>query len=404
MKPEFAAGAVVMFCALFANRADATPTPGFSFTTLGDLPGGSFFSLANGISRDGSTVVGASNSANGTEAFVWNAGTGMTPLGDLPGGAFASSAGLVSSDGSFVAGNSQIGLDGNFVSTRAFGWSAPSGMVDLGSIPPTNGFSNPWGMSGDGRFVSGTAQGPNGFEGFIFDAQSGVMTGIGAFEARGISDDGAIASTIQLVPHPSGQGTNLVASRWTSQTGHVEIGLLRPTDRISDPRAMTPDGATIVGWSAPTPGGTPANQRAFVWTQADGMAALPSVFGAPSNWISEATAVSADGSIITGFERVPGDNEQFAVIWDAQRGAINLQLFLEGQGVFLEGYELISATGVSGDGRTIVGVARDKGGLLEAFVVTIPAPGVCMMTLPLMGSLRRRRRGASAAGSVGLEE
>jgi len=47
-------------------QANAGP---FSFSGLGDLPGGSVYSGANGISADGSVVVGASESASGLEAF-----------------------------------------------------------------------------------------------------------------------------------------------------------------------------------------------------------------------------------------------------------------------------------------------------------------------------------------------
>ena len=40
-----------------------------SFTPLGDLSGGYFNSHANGISSDGSVVVGYSSGTSGTEAF-----------------------------------------------------------------------------------------------------------------------------------------------------------------------------------------------------------------------------------------------------------------------------------------------------------------------------------------------
>ena len=74
---------------LVSSQALAT-----SFLPLGDLPGGGFFSQAFGVSADGSTVVGGSNSQSsiGPEAFRWTAGGGMVGLGDLPGGFFNSRA------------------------------------------------------------------------------------------------------------------------------------------------------------------------------------------------------------------------------------------------------------------------------------------------------------------------
>jgi uncharacterized membrane protein len=50
---------------------------------LGDLPGGSFHSSANGVSADGSVIVGRGNSANNSEAFIWNSTLGMRSLKEV---------------------------------------------------------------------------------------------------------------------------------------------------------------------------------------------------------------------------------------------------------------------------------------------------------------------------------
>ncbi|MCH7603849.1 MAG: HAF repeat/PEP-CTERM domain-containing protein, partial [Planctomycetes bacterium] len=101
-----------------------------SFQGLGDLPGGSFESLAFAVSADGSVVVGDSISASGFEAFRWTSGGGMISLGDLPGGFFDSSASGVSADGSVVVGHS-ASASGN----EAFRWTSGGGMVGLGDLP-----------------------------------------------------------------------------------------------------------------------------------------------------------------------------------------------------------------------------------------------------------------------------
>ena len=49
---------------------------------LGELPGGIFYSEADGISPDGSIIVGGSGTANGAEAFIWDAANGMRRLAD----------------------------------------------------------------------------------------------------------------------------------------------------------------------------------------------------------------------------------------------------------------------------------------------------------------------------------
>jgi probable HAF family extracellular repeat protein len=99
-----------------------------TFQGLGDLAGGSFLSLAFGVSADGSVVVGQGNSASGTQAFRWTSGTGMVGLGDLPGGSFGSLAFGVSADGSVVVGQGTSASGG-----EAFLWTSDSGMQSLAS-------------------------------------------------------------------------------------------------------------------------------------------------------------------------------------------------------------------------------------------------------------------------------
>jgi len=75
-----------------------------SFQGLGDLPGGSFYSEAYGVSADGTTVVGYSRNANDDgEAFRWQNGT-MIGLGNLGGENPNSEAYCVSGEGSAAAG------------------------------------------------------------------------------------------------------------------------------------------------------------------------------------------------------------------------------------------------------------------------------------------------------------
>jgi uncharacterized membrane protein len=47
---------------------------------LGDLSGGTFHSIAFDVSADGAIVVGFGNTAQGSEAFIWDATNGMRNL------------------------------------------------------------------------------------------------------------------------------------------------------------------------------------------------------------------------------------------------------------------------------------------------------------------------------------
>jgi probable HAF family extracellular repeat protein len=183
---------------------------------LGDLPGSTFRSRAEGVSPDGGTVLGWANSAGGEEAFRWTAATGMVGLGDLPGGSFNSeafaatpgadvivgygtsasgqeafrwtAAGGMQGLGDFPGGQyssvaSDITADGKMVVGRgataagpeAFFWTQATGLVNLKEFLLSHGVSEvaPWqlsecnAVSADGRYLVGSANGPNGLQAFI---------------------------------------------------------------------------------------------------------------------------------------------------------------------------------------------------------------------------------------------
>jgi len=121
---------VVVICTVFAFAAMGSVFAATaSFQGLGDMPGGVFNSRAFDVSADGSTVVGYSISASGTEAFRWTLSGGMVGLGDLPGSSFESKANAVSADGSTIVG---IGISAS--GPEAFRWTLSGGMVGLGYL------------------------------------------------------------------------------------------------------------------------------------------------------------------------------------------------------------------------------------------------------------------------------
>ena len=106
---------------------------------VGDLPGGGFGGGgAYGVSADGTWVVGASQSANGREAYRWNAATNtIEPLGDFPGGTFESTAWDVSADGSVVVGEG-VDSSGNLPGIpldRGHGHGQPRAAVQRLGLP-----------------------------------------------------------------------------------------------------------------------------------------------------------------------------------------------------------------------------------------------------------------------------
>src|SRR5262249_49770549 len=132
---------------------------------LGDLPGGQFYSEAFGVSADGSVVVGGGTTASSGpnfEAFRWTAATGMVGLVELQGRAGLSVSSLaqgVSADGSVVVGFGRLRRGvGEFVyDFEPFRWTQAGGMVSLGSLMGQDGEAR--GVSADGKVIVGNFPG-----------------------------------------------------------------------------------------------------------------------------------------------------------------------------------------------------------------------------------------------------
>ncbi len=335
-----------------------------TFQGLGDLPGGSFFSRANGVSADGSVVVGLSDSGTIAGAFRWTTGGGMVGLG----GSF-STAHAVSADGSVVVGESD---------NEAFRWTAGGGLVNLPVLPGSEGFATrALDVSADGSVVVGFGDSGNGFPGeneaFRWTAGGGTV-GLGFFpgspggffsEAQGVSADGSV-----VVGWSDTASTDFEAFRWTVSGGLVGLGDLPGGSFDSEAIATSADGSVIVG-----EGTSASGTEAFRWTAGGGMVGLGDLPG--GNFRSQATATSADGSVVVGWSNTSLATSGEAFLWTAAGGMRSLQDILTTDfGLDLTGWQLQKANGISADGLTIVGEGINPDGFGEAFIATLPAPAV----------------------------
>ena len=109
-------------------------------------------------------------------------------------------------------------------------------------------------------------------------------------------------------------------------------------------------------------------REAFRWDASNGMAGL----GVLPSGASTALAVSFDGAVIVGSDGMGGTGTAF--IWDEQNGIRPLAEVLALLGLDVAGWTLYEATGISADGRTIVGSGVNPDGFQEAWIATIPEP------------------------------
>ncbi len=331
---------VLVPAAILAAAAVAQP----QLTPLASAPHTN--SYATAISTDGSFVAGFFDP--GPDAFIWSATSGMTTI---PGaaGAWTTVPYAVSPTGA-VAGESR------FVSIHhAFRWTADTGLQNLPSLVP-GASAYAWAMSDDGQVVVGSAETGTGLHAFRWTSASGMVDlNIPESTALAISADaGAIAGSYK--PTPSTVGSSLF--RWTQAAGLEDLGTLGAND--TDPFFINPDASIIVGTTYDT-----ETFNAFRWTQANGMQVLDLPDPAVS---ASAVDASDDASLIVGYW-IDYDYEAHAAIWTAD-GAFDLLAYLQSLNTLaINGWTFRNATGVSGDGSTIVGTGTHNG-VDAGFIIT----------------------------------
>jgi probable HAF family extracellular repeat protein len=347
----------------------AIPVQAASFRAFGDLPGGTFSSVATSVSADGKVVAGYSSTTSGYEAVRWTAETGLRGIGELPGGTYASFGNAISADGTTIVGNSQ-----STSGDQAFRWTQATGMVGLGDLPGSGFFSFATGVSSNGHVVVGfsasTASGNNS-EAFRWTTTNG-MAGLGAlpggtFRSRawGVSADGSI---IVGESSSANAGSNLEAFRWTA-SGMTGLGNFSGGLFHSIAYAISADGNVIAGYSIPTSG----YHAAFRWTATNGMTGLGNL---PCDTWSIARATSGEGSVIVGDPQIASGDCVF--IWTATRGVRRLlDMLTNDYGLNLTGWTLRSPTGVSQNGSVIVGWGINPAGQTEGWIADLtPALGI----------------------------
>ena len=253
-----------------------------------------------GVSGDGGTVLGWSEFSGGgapiRRPLLWrSSSTVPQDLGNLP-GMTAGKATAANFEGTVVVGSSEPFAFSNLF--HGFRWTATGGMVAL--------------------------PGPAGQPSMI---------------PTDISDGGSVicGSAANIACRVTGTPDALTAQ---------SLGVLRGMSS-SLANAVSGDGATIVGTSSSS-----FEERPFKWTSAGGMVALPLPSGA-----GRALDVSNGGDTIVGDHSIPGG--PFAVAWTTNLGFVNLNAYLDAAGVSRGGDTLETATGVSRDGRVIVGFTKN---------------------------------------------
>ncbi|MGH6790156.1 MAG: InlB B-repeat-containing protein [Pseudolabrys sp.] len=284
---------------------------------LSDTSGHLTWSWASGVSdpRAGTAVIVGNGSipqppfqGNQTnEAVRWLNPNAMSELGFLPHagdvGPMSSAEGVNAgvkgkvTGGTVIVGSSDSSV-GGFITTQAFRWAANK-MTALGILPGDIG-SAAYATNADGTVVVG----------------------------------GSCTHALPIGP--------CQPFRWTKQTGIVGLGFI-PGYLLAGANDVNANGSVIVGQACNVT--NVQTCQAFRWTAATKMVKLGS---------GVAYATDAAGDIVVGSIMDGQAHEIDAFIWTVT-GFQSLTTILKAHGVKLTGWTLTAATGISADGKVIVG-------------------------------------------------
>jgi probable HAF family extracellular repeat protein len=341
----------------------APPIRAQDFDGLGDIPGGVIESEAAAISGDGSIVIGLSGAPAGREGVYWTADDGLVSIGILPSrdDCFPMA---ISDDGTTIVGYCETTATGD---REAFRWSEVTEMLRMGFLPGGGHQSEALATSADGAVIVGGSDSSRDLQAFRWNVSDDLLglnqpPEIWQSESTAVSDNGAVIAGWMTTAF----GTEVF--RWTAGDGIVALGDLSGGKLDGRATAMSADGSVIVGT-----GTRDIGPEAFRWTEATGIVGLGYLPEAGLNPRSEALAVSANGEVIVGVATgILG--EDLASVWD-WRGLRNLRTVLITEfGMDLSGWTLTKATGVSNDGRIVVGTGVNPKGFTEGWRATMIDP------------------------------
>lgn len=383
----------VLTAAIVAALAGSQATAGsVQFNLLGEF-------YATGVSADGAVVVGNS-SDNLFETVRWTAGDGVVRLGRDTVSVFGVGAGVpgVSDDGTRISATITSD-DGTHMTqglwTQGLGWQTLSPYpADMGQVDLSAGSA--WNISGDGNHVVGLYWRSGATDGLAHASIGSVPGGIsslgstgGSSRANAANHDGSVVvgwdeasdghwrsvvwvNGVQTILHDRGAFTEAVD---VNAAGDVVVG-----DAWND--ATSTREAAIWRWNGAS------------WDEQI-LGTLPGTFEIWGR--SVANGVSADGSVVVGFNVYDFGpfSDTTGFVWTASHGMLSIESYLARHGVSVDPlFDFISLTGVSADGRTLIGYGIDyRTFLYQSFSVTIPAPGtLALAPLGLLVARRRRTR------------
>ena len=332
---------------------------------------GSSNALANAVSANGTVATGELFSGGPQIAF---SSTGGTITSSNLANSIATS---INSDGSVIAGTLGLGAQNQAFQWPVGGSPTGIGMFNAAICgSPTDSYSKGFAVSPDGSTIVGISASAAFCDGEAFSWTSGGgMKALGCpvnpatlcFQnaANGVSANGSVIVGTSL------QSGSLASAAWSYSNGSYNCFLgacAQGATSNAGANAVTPDGTVIVGQTNPATNQPNTTGQGFVYKNGN----VTLVGQLPGGNTSQLVAVSSNGSVAVG-NGYDNTEHQAAVLWTPSLGLQRIDTLLAAAGVSaVKNWGLSQATGISADGTVIVGIGT-FGNAPNGWIAVLPS-------------------------------
>jgi len=325
--------------------------------------------LANGVSDDGSVVVGENNSGG----FVWTL-DGLQEIGGVA--AIAADA-----DGSFITGDRSFPSGDTAARYVAGGW-----WTEFGGLGPSgcdSSLSSAYDISSDGQRCVGLGWDGCSANAFLWSEAEGMFElpriGPSATRADTISGDGTVIGGWDQASNGSRRAAVWFENAKTGEWDETLVleGTFGNPEGYGEVYGSNGDGSILVGSADGT---SDATSGGFMYLADDGVVNIGLLPPEQFPYVGGALDVTEDGRAIVGFQREGfGGGQSFrATYWTPETGLVDLKEHLNGLGARIPvAFTLAAAMSVSDDGKVICGWGYQ--GLFfqqEAWVIVLPSDDI----------------------------
>jgi hypothetical protein len=337
-----------------------------TFRGVGDLPGGPYWSNVRGVSGDGKVAFGYSYDRDvDYTAFRWTRNKGMEPLADGPTAAWSASknGSVIACEGLFPPKDRLNGLD------IGYRWDNGTSIALTAFGHETCGYV----ISDDANCLAGVAWDGSKWVGGLWDIEGELASVLGEqFWPMASSRTGAYFAGYHEDRSLSNYWQRHAPYIWTRTGGIQELpdlpGGSYPVSEVHD---MNPDATVFVGYGSKWFWG---QRQPVMWRRTGNTVTIYTLGISPLNiQFGEANTVDGTGNLAGGYLTDTAWNQK-AILWmwgidwdlkDYLKSAYNLDSELSG-------WTLTEITGISDDGRTIVGngISPTSGPYIEGWIVS----------------------------------